>query len=377
MGKRTGYNSMVGQNLVPGGSTGTLLYVPLEFWFCRNVGLALPLIALIARAEKHPRFQKKHNMSYGKVYNINPQGASGKYVYNNALVSCDKPKLTIGKLLKPFKDNVLITYDNMKRCSRCKLEKDLDEFNQLKSAKDGKHPQCKDCKRHYRPKGDDAKKKNHEYYQANRDSILEQNKQYRIENADQINLQRKQYRERTKEHIAMKNKEYLPIKSAKIKEKRKTDACFRLKEQMRTRLHKAMQNHGGKNCKTVEHLGCDIQTFREWIEYQFEPWMNWDNYGQLWDVDHILPVNRFNLTNLHEMQVCFNWTNMQPLEKKTNIAKHDNIELHYYFNSIVSVHRFINNHQAHFQGYQSVCESLHWLRKELRYGKNPVDDRGG
>jgi hypothetical protein len=43
--KRTGYNKMVGMS---GGdlSTGSTLYVPLEFWFCRNVGLALPLIAL-------------------------------------------------------------------------------------------------------------------------------------------------------------------------------------------------------------------------------------------------------------------------------------------------------------------------------------------
>ena len=43
--KRAGYNKMVGMS---GGnlSTGNTLYVPLEFWFCRNVGLALPLIAL-------------------------------------------------------------------------------------------------------------------------------------------------------------------------------------------------------------------------------------------------------------------------------------------------------------------------------------------
>jgi len=43
--KLHGYNQMVGaygtKNL--GGST---LYIPLEFWFCRNIGLALPLIAL-------------------------------------------------------------------------------------------------------------------------------------------------------------------------------------------------------------------------------------------------------------------------------------------------------------------------------------------
>jgi len=45
--KREGYNDMVGAY---GGTVGTninkTLYVPLEFWFCRNVGLALPLIAL-------------------------------------------------------------------------------------------------------------------------------------------------------------------------------------------------------------------------------------------------------------------------------------------------------------------------------------------
>jgi hypothetical protein len=41
-GKRHGYNKMVGES-VDGGET---LYIPLEFWFCRNVGLALPLIAL-------------------------------------------------------------------------------------------------------------------------------------------------------------------------------------------------------------------------------------------------------------------------------------------------------------------------------------------
>jgi hypothetical protein len=51
VGKREGYNTMVGANprnictkLASGSSYE--LYVPLEFWFCRNVGLALPLIAL-------------------------------------------------------------------------------------------------------------------------------------------------------------------------------------------------------------------------------------------------------------------------------------------------------------------------------------------
>ncbi len=50
-GKKVGYNLMVGA--APTQSTGTdhtvaatTLYIPLQFWFCRNPGLALPLIAL-------------------------------------------------------------------------------------------------------------------------------------------------------------------------------------------------------------------------------------------------------------------------------------------------------------------------------------------
>ena len=48
LGKRSGYEMMVGADgdVTSGSDTDTVLHVPLEFWFCRNVGLALPLIAL-------------------------------------------------------------------------------------------------------------------------------------------------------------------------------------------------------------------------------------------------------------------------------------------------------------------------------------------
>merc|ERR1711990_497310 len=44
-GKKVGYNDMIGDAL-GADSAETDLYIPLEFWFCRNPGLALPLIAL-------------------------------------------------------------------------------------------------------------------------------------------------------------------------------------------------------------------------------------------------------------------------------------------------------------------------------------------
>jgi len=44
VGKKEGYFEMIGGK--GGDLKGDSLYVPLEFWFCRNIGLALPLIGL-------------------------------------------------------------------------------------------------------------------------------------------------------------------------------------------------------------------------------------------------------------------------------------------------------------------------------------------
>jgi len=44
-GKKDGYDEMTGADMAAA-SAETDLYIPLEFWFCRNPGLALPLIAL-------------------------------------------------------------------------------------------------------------------------------------------------------------------------------------------------------------------------------------------------------------------------------------------------------------------------------------------
>jgi hypothetical protein len=268
---------------------------------------------------------------------------------------------------------LLIT--EMKICSRCKDNKPLTEFNKCKSCKDGHHPQCKTCKRHYRVNDPNLAEKQHSYYIANKDKLLVTNRQYRLNNAETITEQRKGYREQNKEHIAKKNKEYVPIRCLKIKERRKNDPCFRIREQMRTALHRALKKVGGKNgTSAVQYLGCEIQLFREWIEFQLDSNMSWENYGTEWDIDHILAVNRFDMMNIKHRQICFNWTNMQPLSKKENIAKLDRLHLHHYFNSVVNVHRFIQNKKTLYQGYQSVRESLHWLRIELRYGKNPLDE---
>jgi hypothetical protein len=104
-GKREGYYKMIGANkencctlLSPGLSYE--LYVPLEFWFCRNVGLALPLIAL----QYH---EVKINIEYESVTNLcdisstnycavnDRLGGESNDGYSNTELTLDEPTLWV------------------------------------------------------------------------------------------------------------------------------------------------------------------------------------------------------------------------------------------------------------------------------------------
>jgi hypothetical protein len=62
------------------------------------------------------------------------------------------------------------------------------------------------------------------------------------------------------------------------------------------------------------------------------------------------------------------------LKEFKNSVNNNKILLHYYYNNLVSVIRFNNKHKE-FLGYQALNESLMWLRKKLRYGKNATYDK--
>lgn len=67
-------------------------------------------------------------------------------------------------------------------------------------------------------------------------------------------------------------------------------------------------------------LGCSAKELRRHLESQFKPWMNWGNYGR-WHIDHIQPCASFDLTDPKQQEICFHYTNLQPLEAKKNIRK--------------------------------------------------------
>lgn len=51
--------------------------------------------------------------------------------------------------------------------------------------------------------------------------------------------------------------------------------------------------------------------------------MSWDNYGKVWEVDHIKPCSLFNLADPTQQRECFNYSNLQPLFVLDNRKKGD------------------------------------------------------
>ena len=101
------------------------------------------------------------------------------------------------------------------------------------------------------------------------------------------------------------------------KNERNTNMNYRIKKSLAARLRNVLN----KNDTTMNYIGCNIQYFREWLEYNFTEEMNWENYGSYWSIDHIIPVCKFNLSLEDEKFKCWNWSNMMPVTVKYNSSK--------------------------------------------------------
>jgi hypothetical protein len=224
----------------------------------------------------------------------------------------------------------------MKKCNKCKLEKRFEEFTKDKSKKDGLHTQCKSCKKEWRNNNKEYYKEwnnnNKEYYKEWNNNNKEYYKEWRNNNKEKI---KEYYKEWDNNNNKEKIKEYYENNKNKInynknqyqKNKRKSNPLFKLSTNIRTLINNIIKvKDYQKNTKTESILGCSFEEFKSYIESQFQPWMNWDNYGnpkdgvlefnKTWDIDHIVPLA--SALNEEEVLKLNHYSNLQPLCSKTN-----------------------------------------------------------
>ena len=120
------------------------------------------------------------------------------------------------------------------------------------------------------------------------------------------------------------------------KNKYKTDVKFRLIKNTRRRVHNAL-NGKLKSSSTKETLETDIETYRNWLEFQFTPEMNWSNT----EVDHVKPICMFDVSKDEELREAFSWKNTQPLPKHDHQKKGANFNFLYYQLQFIKAYHFL------------------------------------
>ena len=102
---------------------------------------------------------------------------------------------------------------------------------------------------------------------------------------------------------------------------RRENLHYRLKTALRSRLRSAI-HYGSKGGSAVRDLGCSIDDLKKHLESKFRPGMSWENWSRNgWHIDHIVPLDSFDLTNPDQVKTACNYTNLQPLWAADNIRK--------------------------------------------------------
>lgn len=105
------------------------------------------------------------------------------------------------------------------------------------------------------------------------------------------------------------------------KMKRAQDPSYRLACVLRCRVRAALSGRS-KSASASALLGCSIQSFKIYLESNFQNGMTWENYGEFWEIDHIIPCALFDLSIAEHQKRCFHFSNQQPLTVSDNRKKH-------------------------------------------------------
>ena len=189
----------------------------------------------------------------------------------------------------------------LKKCKNCKKDKDRSEFYNHPQTSDGLDSRCKHCMR-----ADKRKKRKDPAY---------------------------------RKHEKEKQKEY--EKTERAKKKRRTRRLAHVKtdwEALRNKLKQSLYAFviGTQDSPSKRKLfGLTRNEMRAHIQNQFEPWMNWDNYGkqtkkpnEYWNFDHIVPYNAFStVQDLEDYKYVVCWyKNVRPMcanQNTTDGAKYN------------------------------------------------------
>jgi uncharacterized protein YbcC (UPF0753/DUF2309 family) len=206
-----------------------------------------------------------------------------------------------------------------KECIECLEIKNIEDFVVKRNL-------CKNCMKEYKKlyhikNKVDIRKKKKNYYNSNKEDILEKRKEYYCNNRDSKLEYQKEYVASNKDRVSEYKIEYQ-------RNRRKTDPMFKLKHTISNSIRKSLKVKGvSKSKKTIDILGCDIEFLKLYLESLFSGEMSWENYGIIWDIDHIIPLS--SAITQDDLIRLNHYTNLQPLDSFINRnIKRDRIDFY-------------------------------------------------
>ena len=148
-----------------------------------------------------------------------------------------------------------------------------------------------------------------QYYAKNKEKALQNSRKWKEENPDKVKKHWENFKSNSDKYkTASKkwNSENRDRINELLKEKRKQDPKFRLRESILALINHHLQQ---KSKSTNEYLGCSYEEYHLYLENKFKNQMNWNNYGTYWEIDHTIPLSKggsFHYTNTSPMTITEN-----------------------------------------------------------------------
>lgn len=218
----------------------------------------------------------------------------------------------------------IIDKTQIRNCTICNKEKQLSEFSIKKDSKSGFYSWCLVCSR----KKDNERRKLRKEY-----SIIDMKK------CNKCNINKNVLKNFSKKlgsidgysNICKEcSKEYRKNISKELYKKKKhrlnTNIQFKLSENIRARIRMLLGAKKISKPKTEMLIDCNLDYFIKHLNKSFYDQITFDNYGIIWQLDHIIPCNWFDLTDINQLKSCTHYTNLQALLIKDNTVKSNKLD---------------------------------------------------
>jgi len=178
-----------------------------------------------------------------------------------------------------------------------------------------------------------------EKYQALKKNVCLYSLNYREKNREKSKKTSRDWYNRNREYAIGYN-------SKQKSERKKNDVLYRFKCNLSRSINRSIKNMGySKNSTSIKVLGCNWETFKNYIESIFRQGMTWGNYGA-WHIDHVIPLSAAKTEK--QIKSLNHYTNLRPLWSQENLSKNDNITteaLLWTFCKNLDIKSYFSNHQ--------------------------------